>query len=252
MLPFKINTARTDNLSTVLLQNKLLQKKQMMARHYHKYSFLSQSLKQEVQEIINKAKNIISNDLLPIIKSLNEPLEGNIFMFHHTTNYTNEFFDKQVNFILASMNQDLKTVLEIGFNAGFSTLLMLLTNKNIKITCVDICEHSYTKLCFLKLKEIFGNRLELLPGSSVDIVPTLNGNKYDLIHIDGCHLVSIAEKDIQNCLKLCKSNTVLIMDDTQDKELFELWNKYVILNKLQDLPKGTFVETSYHNIKKYQ
>jgi len=228
---------------------KMIKKQQELSDYYvKKYSFISQDKKQEIEQIIRSAKHIISNELLPIIEKLNEPLEGNIFMFHHTTNYTNEFFDKQVNIILATENQNIKNILEIGFNAGFSTLLMLLTNKTTKITCVDICEHSYTKLCFLKLKEIFGDRLELLPGSSVDIVPTIN-DKYDLIHIDGCHLVSIAEKDIQNCLKLCKSKTLLIMDDTNDKELLELWYKYVRLHNLQDIPNGTFVETIYHNIK---
>jgi hypothetical protein len=128
---------------------------------------------------------------------------------------------------------------------------MLLTNNTVNITCVDICEHSYTKLCFQKLQQIFGNRIQLLPGSSVEVVPTLIGNTYDLIHIDGCHLVNIAEKDIQNSLKLCKSGTLLIMDDTQDSELYNLWYYYVTKYNLQDVAKGNFVDTKYHNIKIY-
>jgi predicted O-methyltransferase YrrM len=239
------------NIIKNLSQHLLQKKKQAIAKHKYKYSFLSENMKQEIQEIINNAKKIISNDLLPIIKSVNESLEGNIFMFHHTTEYTNEFFDKQVNFILAAKRENINSILEIGFNAGFSTLLMLLTNKTIKITCVDICQHSYTKLCFLKLKEIFGDRLELLPGSSVGVVPTLEGNIYDLIHIDGCHLVDIAELDIINSLKLCKTGTLLIMDDTQDTELYNLWYKYVIKHNLQDIVTGNFVDTKYHNIKMY-
>lgn len=228
-----------------------LQKQIQKNNHIKKYGILPEKLKQEIQEVINKAKIIITNELLPIIKSVNEPLEGNIFMFHQTTEYTSEFFDKQVNFILATKRQNINTILEIGFNAGFSTLLMLLTNDNVKITCVDICEHNYTKLCFLKLKEIFGDRLKLIPGSSIDIVPTLNGNTYDLIHIDGCHLVDIAEQDIQNSLKLCKSGTIMIMDDTQDAELFDLWSKYAKQFNLISFDFGNFIETQYHNIKKY-
>ena len=235
-----------------VLNQKLIQKKQKaIAKHNNKYLFLSENTKQEIQEIINNAKKIISNDLLPIITRVNEPLEGNIFMLHHTTTYTNDFFDKQVNFILAAKKENISDVLEIGFNAGFSTLLMLLANKNITITCVDICEHLYTKLCFQKLQDIFGNRLKLIPGSSVEIVPTLIDNTYDLIHIDGCHLVNIAELDIINSLKLCKSGTLLIMDDTQDSELYNLWYKYVINYNLQDITEGNFVNTKYHNIKNY-
>jgi len=251
MLPIQnkmlINASNIQALNKKIIQKK----KESIARHNHKYSFLSESVKQEIQEIINDAKKIISNDLLPIIKRVNEPLEGNIFMFHHKTEYTNEFFDKQVNFILAAKQENMDNILEIGFNAGFSTLLMLLANKNIKITCVDICEHLYTKLCFQKLQSIFGDRLQLISGSSVKIVPTLVGNTYDLIHIDGCHLVNIAELDIINSLKLCKSGTLLIMDDTQDVELYNLWYKYVKKYDLQDIMEGNFVNTKYHNIKKY-
>jgi predicted O-methyltransferase YrrM len=216
-----------------------------------KYNFLNNDLKNEINNNILKAKNIINTHLLPIIKNLNEPLEGNIFMLHETTEYTNEFFDKQVNFILAAKKENVKNILEIGFNAGFSTLLMLLSNENIKITCVDICIHSYTKQCFDKLKEIFGNRIELIPGSSTEILPTLLGNTYDLIHIDGCHLVNIAEQDIVNSLKLCKSGTILIMDDTQDNDLYNLWINYSKLYNLLNFYPNNFVNTKYHNIKVY-
>jgi len=101
------------------------------------YNFISNEIKNEIITRINEAKNIINNDLLPIINKLNERLEGNIFMSSHS-NYNNDFFDKQVNVVIAARRKSINNVLEIGFNAGFSALLMLLTNKNIKMTCVDI------------------------------------------------------------------------------------------------------------------
>jgi predicted O-methyltransferase YrrM len=110
-------------------------------------------------------------------------------MLHETIDYTNLFFDKQVNIILASQSQNNNDVLEIGFNSGFSALLMLLTNENIKITCVDICTHKYTMLCFNKMKDIFGDRINIINGSSEKILPTLAGNTYDMIHLDGGHFV---------------------------------------------------------------
>jgi len=214
------------------------------------YNFISNEIKNEIITRINEAKNIINNDLLPIINKLNERLEGNIFMSSHS-NYNNDFFDKQVNVVIAARRKSINNVLEIGFNAGFSALLMLLTNKNIKMTCVDIWEHSYSKPCFNKLKEIFGDRIELIPGSSVDILPTLIGNTYDLIHIDGCHLVDIAEIDIQNSLKLSKSGTILIMDDTDHKSLKDLWYKYVKNYNLFGFYPGNFVNTNYHDLKSF-
>ena len=41
---------------------------------------------------INKAKEYIDTNLLPIIHNCGELLEGNIFMTHHTTNYKNNIF----------------------------------------------------------------------------------------------------------------------------------------------------------------
>lgn len=72
-----------------------------------------------------------------------------------------------------------------------------------------------------------------------------------MIHIDGCHLVNIAEIDINNSLKMCKSGTILIMDDTDNIELLNLWLRYSNLYKLLSLYKGNFVDTIFHNIKIY-
>lgn len=216
-----------------------------------KYNFINLETKENIEKNIKKTKEFINEYLLPIINSTGEKLEGNIFMLHETTSYTNIFFDKQVNFILASSKEYVNNVLEIGFNAGFSALLMLISNPNVKITCVDICCHKYTLLCFNKIKEIFGDRINLLSGSSVDVLPTLFGTQYDMIHIDGCHLVNVAELDIKNSLQLCKTGTILIMDDTNDIELLNLWLRYANLYKLYSFYKGHFVDTIFHNIKVY-
>lgn len=88
-------------------------------------------------------------------------------------------------------------ILEIGFNSRFSVLLLLLSSHpSVKITCVDINYHKYTMPCFNIIKELFPDRIEIILGSSVDVLPKLN-KKYDLIHIDGCHLTEIAEIDIK-------------------------------------------------------
>ena len=233
-----------------MFRNKFTEKIQNKV-NMDKYNFINLETKENIEKNIKKTKEFINKYLLPIINSTGEKLEGNIFMIHQTTSYTNMYFDKQVNFILACSKQYVNNVLEIGFNAGFSALLMLISNPNMKITCVDICSHKYTLLCFNKMKEIFGDRINLLCGSSVDVLPTLFGNQYDMIHIDGCHLVNIAEIDIKNSLKMCKSGTILIMDDTNDIKLLNLWLRYANLYKLLSFYKGNFVDTIFHNIKIY-
>ena len=49
--------------------------------------------------------------------------------------------------------------MEIGFNSGFSTLLMLLTNPYVCVSCFDLGEHIYTMPCYEKLKEKFNDLL---------------------------------------------------------------------------------------------
>ena len=202
--------------------------------------------------------DFIQQHLLRVIQNIGEPLEGNIYMKHLTNTFTrsNDFYEKRLNLIKVASQDNINTVLEIGFNAGFSTLLMLLTNPNIRITCVDICSHQYTVPCYQTLKEIFGDRIELISGSSVDILPNLiekvnrgEIEKYDLIHIDGCHLTEIAEKDIQNCSHLWKSGSIVIFDDYDHVNLRPLWDKYIILYNLQD-PEFDIRRTLFHSIKK--
>ena len=96
-------------------------------------------------------KNISQKNLLSIIINSEEKHEGNIFMTHHTTKFSDVFLDKAKNLSNLVLNKTIKNVLEIGFNSGFSTLLMLLTNPNINITCCDLGEHSYALPCFDRL-----------------------------------------------------------------------------------------------------
>ena len=65
-------------------------------------------------------------------------------MLHHTSNYTDVFLNKSKNISNLVLNKNIKNVMEIGFNSGFSTLLMLISNPNIHISCFDLGEHKYT------------------------------------------------------------------------------------------------------------
>ena len=98
------------------------------------------------------------------------------------------------------------------------------------------------------MKEIFGDRVNLLVGDSVNVLPTLKGNTYDMIHIDGCHLVNIAEMDIKNSLQLCRPGTILIMDDTNNLSLLNVWSRYSEEHNLLNYD-NKYVKNIYHDIK---
>jgi predicted O-methyltransferase YrrM len=197
--------------------------------------------------IINKTKQYIDKYLLQIINSCGELLEGNIFMLHNTTNYTDVYLNKTKNISNLVLNKNIKNVMEIGFNSGFSTLLMLLTNPNIYMSCFDLGEHKYTMLCYEKLKETFGDRINITIGDSTKTLE-IHNDIYDLIHIDGGHSTEVASCDIINSYRLSKQGTVLIMDDYDFCHLHNLWDSYIIKYNLKKLHVNVY-ESPHHDIK---
>jgi len=196
---------------------------------------------------INKAKKYINDYLIPIINNCNELLEGNIFMFHESTVYNDGFLNKSRNISDLLLNKNIKNVMEIGFNAGFSTLLMLLTNPNMSIMCFDLGEHKYTLPCYEKLKETFGNRINIIIGDSTKTIKNIN-DTYDLIHIDGGHTTKVANCDIINSIRLSKQGTILIMDDYNSDNLHKLWDSYIDNYDLKSL-NIKLHNTQDHDIK---
>jgi predicted O-methyltransferase YrrM len=196
---------------------------------------------------ILRAKQYINDNLLPIIHNSNELLEGNIFMLHQTTNYTDVFLNKSKNISNLVLNKNIKNVMEIGFNAGFSTLLMLLTNSNMRINCFDLGEHKYTIPCYEKLKETFGERINIIIGDSTKTLLNVT-DMYDLIHIDGGHTTEVAESDIINSYRLSKKGTILIMDDYNFGNLHYLWDNYIIKYNLKNLNINVY-NSPHHDIK---
>ena len=103
--------------------------------------------------------------------------------------------------------------------------------------------------CFNIIKELFPDRIEIILGNSVDVLPKLK-KKYDLIHIDGGHLTEIVEIDIKNSLSLINNNGIIIMDDIDFNDLGILWNKYV--NNYNLIPVDFKIhDCIFHSIKKY-
>ena len=196
---------------------------------------------------INEAKAYIDTNLLPIINNCGELLEGNIFMLHHKTVYTHVYLNKSKNISNMVLNKNIKNVMEIGFNSGFSTLLMLISNPNIHISCFDLGEHKYTIPCYEKLKETFGDRINITIGDSTKTLQNINDN-YDLIHIDGGHSTEVADSDIINSYRLSKQGTILIMDDYDFLNLHNIWDSYIVKYNLKKLDINVY-NSPHHDIK---
>jgi predicted O-methyltransferase YrrM len=256
---FKYNLYDNKVLKSLVVNNDTNIRSQKVIHHFpggpgsyeHKIRkmtiFLNESKDVTIVNNINVAKEYINRYLLPIILKCGELLEGNIFMKHHTVKYTDVFLNKSKNISNLVLNKNIKKVMEIGFNSGFSALLMLLTNPNLCITCLDLGEHKYTRLCYDQLKQTFGDRINIIFGDSTQTLPQIN-DRFELIHIDGGHSTHVAESDIINSYRLSETGTVLIMDDYDFHNLHLLWDKYINKYGLKKLSIHIY-DCHQHDIK---
>jgi predicted O-methyltransferase YrrM len=196
----------------------------------------------DIENIHNSATAYIEEKLRPIVESIGEPLEGHIFD-------AEIFLPKRKNVIIACQNR--KKALEIGFNSGYSAVLILLSNPQIQLTCVDIAWHRYTIPCYKQLKQDFGDRIQLLVGDSRVVVPTIV-DEFDLVHIDGGHTLEIAKCDIINTNKLLMKDATIIMDDVNvydvNHGLGNLW-LYLSAQFAYEHPSFPLYQSDHQNIK---
>ena len=184
-------------------------------------------------ESIEDEYNIHANKLVQIAKETSEgTIEGNVFTHHLSFDLYFPGLKRRKNIYTASLGH--KFILEIGFNAGHSCLVMLLSNPESVVYAFDICEHLYVKPCLEYLHSVFGtHRIILYEGNSLDIIPiTILPNKPTLFHIDGSHLYEFAAKDLENCYNIAEDGDVFILDDTNIIYLEHLWSSYINANKL--------------------
>ncbi len=113
----------------------------------------------------------------------------------------------------------VQRISEIGFNAGHSTLAMLMANPAARIQSFDLGEHPSARAALSTLKRQFPTReLDVVWGDSRQTVPafarTYAGPRFDVLIVDGGHTYDIARADVLNMRALAHAATVLVVDDT--------------------------------------
>jgi hypothetical protein len=120
------------------------------------------------------------------------------YLFDGTNyNYCDLMYEKQL--LLYNNMKNVKNVLEIGTYMGHSLLIMLLSNPELKITCVDINDN-FTLHAVTVLNNYFNNAITFIHSDSLIALKNMN-EKFDFFHIDGSH----AEDYITNEFFLIKS-----------------------------------------------
>jgi predicted O-methyltransferase YrrM len=215
--------------------------------------YLYRYVGQQTKTILQNWHTYIETQLMPIIG--NTKLEGNIYSTHLTTTPSKQMNAKQYNFCRFLQQQRKQTplrILEIGYNAGFSALLMCMSIPRdipIKFTCVDVNIHSYVQPCFDRMKKDYPF-MQIHLESSHTMLPKLatQYQTYDIIHIDGDHTKEGARKDMEDALRLSHKGTIIIFDDTNIDYLHALCNEFVEKKRLRPIEKDMF----YSNERKHR
>ena len=108
---------------------------------------------------------------------------------------------------------DIKSILEIGFNIGYSASMWLEfdVDKKSTLTSVDIGIHKDTVKAAEAVKNLHGDRFEFILCDSKKVKNQLKGRLFDLAFIDGDHSAVGVHSDIQLCMIL--QVPLLLFDD---------------------------------------
>jgi hypothetical protein len=103
------------------------------------------------------------------------------FFDGQTYAYCDAMYKKQE--LLYNKVKDSKNVLEIGSYMGHSTLIMLLSNPNLKITCIDIND-TFSIPAINVINKYFNNAITFIHSDSITALTTMT-DKFDFFHVDG-------------------------------------------------------------------
>ncbi|RHY95064.1 hypothetical protein DYB26_010823 [Aphanomyces astaci] len=139
--------------------------------------------------------------------------------FHSFEGHTSLFpVSVQILSSLVAEPASVRRALQVGFNAGHSTMTMLRANPNVHITSFDLAEHPYVFEAAAYFDVVFPGRHRLVPGDStttIPIFPHVHGEDapFDFVFIDGGHSYEVASADLRNCNRLARAGTIVAMDD---------------------------------------
>lgn len=148
---------------------------------------------------------------------------GSYLFDGQTYKYCDLMYEKQE--LLYNTVKDVKNVLEIGTYMGHSLLIMLLSNPELKITCIDISDE-YTTAAVNVLNKYFNNAIRFIHNDSLSALSVLanSDQKFDFFHIDGHHENNYIANEFNLVRKL----------NSREDMLWVIFDDQECLHKLQD------------------
>ena len=139
-----------------------------------------------------------------------------------------------------------RTYLEIGVRRGRSMVTVARRAPEALIVGVDLWDPGYAQMenpgpdhvRAVLAAASFAGTLELLSGSSHDLVPELFRKRpdldFDLVTVDGDHSASGATRDIRNVLPRLRIGGALVFDDLRHPlhpDLHDVWRREVVRHR---------------------
>jgi predicted O-methyltransferase YrrM len=151
--------------------------------------------------------------LAKILADIGEQVEGNFICDYAPHNDVRGHNSDKIH-NLQTLVRGKTRVCEVGFNAGHSLLLMIDVNPTAEYVLFDIGIHAYTRPCFEYLRAAYpSTSMTIIYGDSKETLPAYQGS-FDLIHIDGGHLLPELTSDYTQSLRLIQPGCPIVFDDT--------------------------------------
>ena len=206
------------------------------------YAFNPEELQTEYESHSGK-RQVHLNMLEQAVLQSGEALEGNSFYVHTTLNLYPALYTKQQNLYWCG-KQGLTRMCEIGFNAGHSTMLMLLGRETtpLDFTIFDIGDHRYVRPTLSYIQSAFPHiQFEYIEGDSTKTMPAWiqarpqHVGSYDVVHVDGGHSEHCITNDMKNADILVKAGGIVIVDDTNSTIINNCVNEYLASGKYKEV-----------------
>lgn len=135
---------------------------------------------------------------------------------------------------------NFKSLMEIGFNAGHSSCIILELFDDVYVESYDIGQFEATLENSKIVKERYKERFDFVLADSMKLTADMINGKYDIIFIDGSHDLPFVRSDIK--LALASDIKYIIVDDNQNRNVQQAvkeHNKYWKLIHQASYPAST-------------
>ena len=145
----------------------------------------------------------------------------------------------------------VKTICEVGFNAGHSAISWLAADMKVNLYSFDLGKHDYVRPLAEYVTQRYPGRFQIILGDSRETMPKFIREhpavKCDIMSIYGAHFDEVIQEDFNNFQKMANPKNLLHYDDypsgatpIRTQEMGMTWEMRKQNGKLTELFKCSF------------